>query len=118
VERLPWLLRRALEAGEAARVREHLRACASCRLELDETRWALEFFAAHASAEALVALAWDAPAADVDLDLARRHVAGCEACAGELSLARQSRADSRRPAPVRVTTRRERRPRDGKGGLR
>jgi hypothetical protein len=103
IELLPWLLNGTLEAGEAQRVRAHLDSCRSCRNELGETRWAAAVFAAHASAEALVALAWDQPAEGVDLDLVRRHVKNCTACAEELALVRESRGLETSAVPHRLT---------------
>jgi hypothetical protein len=91
IELLPWLLNGTLEAEEAQRVRAHLEGCRSCRNELGETRWAAAVFGTHVSSEALVALAWDRPAEGVDLDLGRRHVKSCAACAEELALVRESR---------------------------
>ena len=104
VERLPWLLNGTLEGDEAARVRSHLDSCAACRGEVGETRWAAAVFGAHPSAETLVALAWERPGAEGELESARRHLEACPACTEELELARESRRletavePARRPA--------------------
>lgn len=111
IELLPWLLNGTLEASEAQRVRAHLDSCRSCPNDLGETRWAAAVFGSHVPAEALVSLAWDRPAEGVDLDLARRHIKSCDACAEELSLVRESRGlenlvDLRRPTrPVPLAVR-------------
>jgi hypothetical protein len=100
VERLPWLLNGTLEAEEAERMRAHLGTCAACRRELGETRWAAAVFGAHVVTDTLIALAWDKPSNGVDLDLARRHVQGCDACSNELAMVRESRALESAPADV------------------
>lgn len=103
-ERMPFRLNRTLEDDEAQAVEAHLRGCAACREEWEETRGAALVLGAHLPARALVDLAWDRPVEDVPRDILERHLAGCRSCSDELALARESRRaeaaeEPARPAP-------------------
>jgi len=122
-ELLPWLLNDSLDESERREVEDHLRSCPACRRALAETRSALELFAAHPPAAAIVARAEldDQAAAGADAGVVGfpggsvgratldAHLEHCAACREELELARESRrlvegedeparGESRRPA--------------------
>jgi hypothetical protein len=88
--RLPWMINGTIDADEAARLREHLAACAACRRELEETKQAAAVFSAHVPTSILMDMAWDRPAT-IDAALVSRHLEHCQPCAEELALARGSR---------------------------
>lgn len=91
IELLPWLLNGTLEEGERREIRRHLETCERCRTAWAETQEAARVFGQHLPAEALVALAYGEPPAEVDPALAERHLAACPECSAELELARTSR---------------------------
>ena len=96
---MPWLINRTLEPAEADEFERHLEGCAVCRDDLEQARRAAAVFSAHASAEAIVDLAWERDPGDGGL--ARRHAETCPACAEDLALARESRRAEQEP-PARA----------------
>jgi hypothetical protein len=92
---LPWHLNGSLDESEATVVALHLESCAACRQELELTRLAAQQWSVHPSADQLFELATgelasDARADSNDLDLVRRHAAGCPTCSEELESIRQA----------------------------
>ncbi len=107
-ERLPELLNGTLPADARAEVLAHLRDCADCRAEWEETRAGAAILGSHLSADTIVALAWDRPDVGMDAELARRHLAQCPDCADDLAATRESRsresAAEAAPTPARRDT--------------
>lgn len=85
LEILPWMLNGTLDSGERDELLAHLKECADCRRELEETRQVMEVFDQHLPTHDLVARAegreTELPAETVDA-----HLESCPECAEELTL--------------------------------
>jgi hypothetical protein len=87
-ELLPWLENGTLGPDERAGARAHLAACAACRRDLDEARFAVAVHTEHLPADAIVDYAFDRLPDRAFVD---RHLRACTECAELLDLARESR---------------------------
>jgi hypothetical protein len=88
-----------IDAAERAQIQEHLRGCAACQRELDETRRAASVFGAHLPTSAVIDLVWERPNA-LDPAVVAKHLEQCQQCAEELAMARESRRLANAPELV------------------
>ncbi|MBL8210161.1 MAG: zf-HC2 domain-containing protein [Bryobacterales bacterium] len=90
-ERLPWLLNGTLGEEERAAVLRHVRECAGCRRELQETGELLRAVEEHPSPERLVSYVYGTDQ-EGEREALEEHLAGCEQCRVEVELVRESRS--------------------------
>jgi hypothetical protein len=89
---LPWFLNDTLAAEEKVAVRDHLKGCAACRQELEDTYHAWRIFDAHPRPEDLIALAGEPDTVEPERrPLLERHLEQCARCRDEVQLIRESR---------------------------
>lgn len=84
VELLPWLLNGSLESEERHGLLAHLRSCAGCRRELDETAQAGRMMSAHIPSLALAEYAQGLSPRQADRERIERHLARCPTCRAEV----------------------------------
>lgn len=89
-ERIPWLLNETLPAGERAEVVAHLKDCAGCRRELQETSSLMEELEHHPDIERLVEYVFKDEMEAPERNSIDQHIAGCQRCRTELELVRKS----------------------------
>lgn len=97
IELLPWYLNGTLEADERSQLEEHLTRCDGCQAELREAETAQVLFGGHPPTGLLVDYAFErsGPATEI----LEAHLSGCESCAEELAMLRDSRAELARGRP-------------------
>jgi hypothetical protein len=89
-ELLPWLVNGTLDAGDLDAVRAHLAACADCRRDLGETRFAVAVHAEHLASDEIVDYAFERIAEGPARSFADRHLRVCSECTELVALARES----------------------------
>lgn len=90
---LPFYLNGSLDEVAAHQVRSHLATCNACLQEERDTRTVWDLYEGHLPVELILDVALDQPMSPQRRQLVEDHLATCERCAAEVTLARQAPAE-------------------------